>query len=366
MLDPDKRQSKLCHYRLLKLAKVKKQLLQKDSIKNLLIKSSQKWETYVPLEGMGGDVQFVRLEGGEDIKRLKLDYERLVIPPKAIGFPQLEPLFQFEGGKINPTVQTPSPRLLFGLRACDLKGILFVDEFFRKNFEDFYYLNRIKNRLLVVIGCRQPTPNCFCTSTKTGPFLEDGFDLQMIDLKDYYLVEVGSKKGEDFIISHKEFFAEAPEEAVSSAGEGKRRVKEAVTLKIDFEKAIRYLCEDKVPKETYERIAERCIYCGGCLYVCPTCTCFNVFDELKEDEGIRYRNWDTCVFEGYTREAGGSNPRREKWLRTARRYEHKLKYDYLTTGMSGCVGCGRCLDSCPVEIGMSKFIQEITENKKIM
>jgi len=67
------------------------------------------------------------------------------------------------------------------------------------------------------------------------------------------------------------------------------------------------------------------------------------------------------VFEGYTREASGHNPRLEKWIRTSRRYEHKLKYDYLTTGMSGCVGCGRCLTSCPVNIGISQVIEEVSK-----
>lgn len=348
---------------------MKERLINKDQIRNLLTKVSEDWETYLPLEDVWGDVQFIKLNEDEkeaSLDGLNLDYEQLVVPPKVIVFPQLESLFEFEGGKITSTVKTPNKRLFFGLRACDLKGILFVDDFFRRNFEDIYYLNRSMNRLLVVVGCKQPSPNCFCTSTKTGPFLEGGFDLQMVNLENSYLVEVGSEKGEEFINNYRKFFVEASEEAVSSAEKEKRRVKEAVTLKIDFEKAIRHLCEDKVPKETYERIAERCIYCGGCLYVCPTCTCFNVFDDKKGEEGSRYRNWDTCVFEGYTREAGGRNPRQEKWLRTARRYEHKLKYDYLTTGMSGCVGCGRCLSSCPVEIGISKFIQEITEGKKIM
>ena len=120
------------------------------------------------------------------------------------------------------------------------------------------------------------------------------------------------------------------------------------------------------PEENYKRISEKCIYCGACLYTCPTCTCFNVFDNVEGNQGERCRNWDGCIFEGYTREASGHNPRKTKVLRTARRYEHKLKYDHETTGMSGCVGCGRCLSSCPVSIGMSKFIQEITEEKKVI
>jgi len=140
-----------------------------------------------------------------------------------------------------------------------------------------------------------------------------------------------------------------------------------VELKVDFKKAIDLMSKDDfIPEENYRRIGERCIYCGACLYSCPTCTCFNVFGTAKDAAGQRLRTWDACIFEGYTREASGHNPRRDKWHRTSRRYEHKLKYDHKKTGMSGCVACGRCLSGCPVNIGMSKFIQEITEGKKVM
>lgn len=350
---------------------MKEVLLKKDSVKALCLEACHEWETYVPLEGIGQDVQFVKIEDKEGnfaLDKLKLDYESLVIPPKVIGFPQLECLFEFRDGKITETVQSPSKKLLFGLRACDIKSILFVDEFFKRDFQDFYYLNRLTNRLLVLVGCKQPTKNCFCTSAKTGPFLpvrgrhgkeeESDFDLQMVDVGDEYLVEVGSKKGEEFVNSFREFFNEASEEVIDQSKKAKRAAAEAINLNVDFEKAIKNFCEDKIPEEIYERIAQRCIYCGGCIYICPTCTCFNVFDEKEADTGRRCRNWDACVFAGYTREASGHNPRHEKWIRTSRRYEHKLKYDYLTTGTSGCVGCGRCLSSCPVNIGISQVIEE--------
>ena len=212
----------------------------------------------------------------------------------------------------------------------------------------------------MVVGCTSPSQNCFCTSTGTGPFIEDGFDLQLTDLGERYLVEVGSENGEKFIGEFEDLFPGASEDEIHHSEEVKAAAEKAVTLKVDFNEAIRRLSEDDVPREIYEEIAERCIYCGGCLYVCPTCTCFNVFDDVKEGEGARFRNWDGCVFEGYTREASGYNPRRDKCSRTARRYEHKLKYDYQETGISGCVGCGRCLTSCPVNIGISTFIQKLT------
>ncbi len=345
---------------------MKQRLLKKDNVKGLCIKASKQWETYVPLEDtVGGDTHFVKLDGKNNellLDRLNLDYESLVVPPKVIAFPQLDSLFRFQGEKIIETVPPASKKLLFGLRACDVKGILFMDDFFKRNFEDIYYLNRSMDKLLVIVGCKQPLESCFCTSAKTGPFLEKGFDLQLVDIGDKYVVEIGSERGEEFVNTYRRFFDKASKDDIEHSEAAKRNVEESVGLRVDFEKAIKSFCEDKVPEEIYETIAQRCIYCGGCLYVCPTCSCFNVFDDIKAASGARYRNWDACVFEGYTREASGHNPRTEKWLRTARRYEHKLKYDYLATGTSGCVGCGRCLSSCPVNIGISQVIEEVSKH----
>jgi len=381
---------------------MKEMSLKKDNVKGLCLAACNQWETYVPIEEMGQDVQFVKINGKDKVfslDNLNLDYQSLLIGPKVIGFPQLESLFEFRGGKLTETVQPPRKKLLFGLRACDLKGILFMDEFFKRSFQDIYYLNRSADRLLVLVGCKRPPRDCFCTSAKTGPFLplagsfdkpeESDFDLQMVDIGDVYVVEIGSRKAEEFVNTYSKFFDRASEKMVAQSKEAKCAAEQAVSLKVDFDKAIKNFCQDKVPEEIYERLAQRCIYCGGCLYVCPTCTCFNVFDEtirwasekenvgcasahqiqeipslsgeIKSVGGRRCRNWDACVFEGYTREASGHNPRYEKWVRTSRRYEHKLKYDYLTTGKSGCVGCGRCLSSCPVNIGISQVIEEVSK-----
>jgi len=344
---------------------MKEHLLKKENVTPLCMSASRRWETYVPLESFKGDVCFTKLDNNKkelSLDKLNLDYESLVVPPKVIAFPQLESLFKFQDGKIIETAKPVAKRLLFGLRACDVKGMLFLDDFFKRNFQDVYYLNRSMEKLLVVVGCKHPQENCFCTSTKTGPFLETGFDLQLVDVGNEYVVEIGSQKGEEFVSSFRKFFGEASKHDVECSEIAKRAVEDSFRLKLDFEGAVKKFCEDKVPRQIYERIAQRCIYCGGCLYVCPTCSCFNVFDELKTGSGGRYRNWDACVFEGYTREASGHNPRLEKWMRTSRRYEHKLKYDYLVTGRSGCVGCGRCLSSCPVNIGISQVIEEVSKS----
>jgi len=336
-------------------------LLNKKSVKKLLAEVSATWEVGIPVKKAGGDKLFEKLESGETPDNLCLEYGNTLMPPKDIGFPQVEPLFEFKDGNIEEPAFERRKKLLFGIRACDAAGILFTDDFFKKNFEDKYYLSRTKNRLLAVVGCGQPGKNCFCASTGTGPYLESGFDLQLVDTGDSYLVETGSEKGEKFIEEFPGYFKKANGQSVEAAEKIKSDTAKLFELKVDFQNAVEIFSEDKVPQKVYEKIAEKCIYCGGCVYVCPTCTCFNVFDEGSGSSGIRYRNWDACVFEGYTREASGHNPRKEKWIRSSRRYEHKLKYDYLATGTSGCVGCGRCLSACPVNIGMSKVIQEVAE-----
>jgi len=344
----------------------------KSNIKELLRRSVKEWATYAPVETEEGDTLFSPLPRSESelkeaLERINLKDEWVVMSPKDIFFPQMEDMFSFDKDKIKENVES-SKKLIFGVRPCDAKGISFVDEFFKRNFEDIYYLSRARGKLIVAIGCLTPPrpEGCFCTSAKTGPFMDGGFDLQLVDIGDEYLVEVGTDKGGEFVDAYSDLFKGTENSELDKARDVKSKAAEAVKIKVNFDKALEIMRSHRVSDENYRRIGERCIYCGGCLYVCPTCTCFNVFDEKREEKGVRRRNWDACIFKGYTREASGHNPRDDKQLRTARRYEHKLKDDCSVTGMSGCVACGRCLSSCPVELGMSKFIEEITENKRIM
>ncbi|MBI5554992.1 MAG: 4Fe-4S dicluster domain-containing protein, partial [Elusimicrobia bacterium] len=335
--------------------------------------TTKDWNTFIPQKNIGGDVWFEPLpkeikDLDQALARITLAEEDIVISPKDLFFPQLETMLEFKGGQIGEVIEA-SPKLLFGIKPCDLKGLLFADEFYQKNFTDIYYQSRMKERLIVTKGCLSPPrpEACFCSSAKTGPFAKEGYDLQLSEAGDCYFVEIGSTKGESFVSKYGKYFAEQDQEADKQINQIKDKAAESIKLKLDFQKALELMAQDNfIPEENYKRIGERCIYCGACLYSCPTCTCFNVFDNVKKGQGERLRNWDACVFDGYTREASGHNPRQEKWIKTARRYEHKLKYDFKTTGRSGCVGCGRCLSSCPVAIGISKFIQEITTEKRIL
>ena len=174
----------------------------KSNIKQLLKQSVNQHNVYVPVESEQGDVLFTLLpELGVELEYMldavNLGDYSVVVPPKDIFFPQQEDMFTFDKNEITEQIES-SKKLIFGIRPCDLKGLLFTDAFFKRDFEDIYYLSRANDRLIVVIGClNPPRPEaCFCTSTKTGPFSDDGYDLQFVDIGDAYYVEVGSQRGQ--------------------------------------------------------------------------------------------------------------------------------------------------------------------------
>ncbi len=385
--------------------------LPEDLQSKLLIKLQQKWHVFVPLLQTGGDILLEELpENGKDrqqsLNRLssggKAENGQTIIPPKEVFFPQSEVLFKYSSDSKNPdqlkidnhenqAQKEIKPRLLFGIKPCDYHALKITDSFFKNGFEDFYYLNKSDNSMAIVFGCLTPPEplSCFCSSTETGPMLNKDssykFDVQFIAEEDGYIVETGSEKGETFIADNSAFFKKEPDQ-----GSLKKRLElikknalKNIKLSVPFNSAVESMRDksggqvpggadssaDENTRSIYKSISGRCIYCGACLYVCPTCTCFNVYDNsnFRQDisgktEGERVRVWDGCVFSGYTREASGHNPRAEGYIRAARRYEHKLKYDVPVYNRSSCVGCGRCLTACPVGTGMSVFIRGITEN----
>jgi len=114
-----------------------------------------------------------------------------------------------------------------------------------------------------------------------------------------------------------------------------------------FAAALRKVTFDRVPERLWQEMGERCLGCGGCTFVCPTCSCFTVADAQAGDAGERSRLWDSCLYETYTLEASGHNPRARRQHRVKARFFHKLSYQFARrNGVHGCVGCGRCVAVC--------------------
>jgi ferredoxin len=120
---------------------------------------------------------------------------------------------------------------------------------------------------------------------------------------------------------------------------------------------------NRVPQEFWERCAADCQGCGGCCFVCPTCSCFSISDKADGKELFRRERWrDSCLYEGFTREASGHNPRAQKAGRLKRRIFHKLSYQYVERmGRHSCVGCGRCVDACMAKLGIPDVLLRIRD-----
>ncbi len=309
----------------------------------------------------------VYLQPVADAKKVILKHLKPLMPAgREVLFGQIEEMIKFKHGKEGTkleSVDNSEETVLFGLPACDLKGILYKDVFFgQREYIDFYYKNARDKLTLITMACvTPPNENCFCASMGHGPFAEEGFDLQLTEMGDEtFLVNVGSKKGEKIVADNKALFEDASDADTKKWQDVKAKAEKLpVANGLNKDKALENMGRKPLDEKMILEMADRCISCGACNYACPTCTCFNVVDHQKDNEGSRKRILDACILGGYFRMAGGHNPKATKDERTRNRYFCKLLWDKEKFGDSGCVGCGRCLDACPVKIDIKEIIKSL-------
>jgi formate dehydrogenase alpha subunit len=266
----------------------------------------------------------------------------------------------FRGETVSKIINS-SGTLVFGIRPCEMKAIQFTDRFMKRdNLIDPNYTAKREKMTTIVIACHEPpSDTCFCIDAGAMPYLEDGYDLQLFDAGDYYIAIAHSKNGERLILNKN--FERLAEEDKEKLGEIKDRALNSQKNRPGVKGAMENLKEDKTDEAFWKMLADKCINCGGCVYVCPTCTCFNVYDLPSQGGYLRCRTWDACLHAGFTRETSGHNPRPTQGSRLARRHEHKFKFDIINYGESGCVGCGRCSDTCPVGLGAIEVVKELNK-----
>jgi sulfhydrogenase subunit beta (sulfur reductase) len=332
--------------------------LAKNELKNLLKHWAGEYRILAPTLNADGDC----LLDTFDDSSFTLDYGKTPMPPKSACFPQSEAIFSVEKGEYREVI-VAQKTLLFGIRSCDMMGILQSASFMTRDRRDAYFGAKRDAAITVIMACPGPrNETCFCTTMQSGPVAGKGFDLQFLDAGEFFIIQIGSGKGEAALSSFP--LAELDDDLAGEKVEAFRRKSVEAIGRMDFvPEAMNRLKDRAVDEGVWEHLGLKCIQCGGCTFVCPTCTCFNVCDHSTgPGQGIRERSWDACLFGGFTREASGHNPRSTQALRLKRRHEHKL-LDYHRTdiqdGLCGCTGCGRCSDFCPVHIGTLEVAREI-------
>ncbi|MFC1858316.1 4Fe-4S dicluster domain-containing protein [Thermodesulfobacteriota bacterium] len=292
-----------------------------------------------------------------------LNYANTRLSPKSVIYPQSEVMFTYsldDNKKDHHIMQEASeddsPRAVVGIRPCDAKSFLLVQKNFdTPEYKDPYWAKPYEATTFVGLACQSPCKTCFCTSAGSGPFHQEGLDVLLVDTGDVYLAQAITAKGETFL-QKAGWTAEVETEAA---------VKQIETLRQNAENRMTSVVQtdqlkDKIITELFDAdfwddVAFACINCGTCTYSCPTCWCFDIQDETYGHSGIRLRNWDSCMYPLFTLHGSGHNPRDQKTQRVRQRFMHKLKYyvDKYGNGIQ-CVGCGRCINLCPVNIDIRK------------
>ncbi len=341
-------------------------LFSKNEFNDWLNELRKSFEVYGPVT-QGDQTNFAPLNEGTEpdftIQNTRLSPKGLVQPPS-------ERMFRFSLDPENPEAnilkeepKKETNRLLAGLRPCDARAFELVRiNFITNQYEDPFWKQGRDRLILMGLGCNQPCSTCFCTSVGGNPFDTAGMDLLMTDLGDRFLIQSCNEKGEGLLKNSQG--KGATEKEQKQAAQIKTQAEEMISFKVSTDRLKDQPLLDLFNAPFWEEVQFACINCGTCTYLCPTCWCFDIQDEVQGTEGVRMRNWDSCMYPLFTLHGSGHNPRGEKVQRVRQRFMHKFKYyvDKYGNGVA-CVGCGRCVQFCPVNIDIRRVGQLMNDYK---
>ena len=304
---------------------------------------------------------------------LHLDYTQSVIPPKKYLLPQREELlcYHVDGSHFEPIMDAP-PTVVLGVHTCDLHAIELLDKVFSSGQLDQHYRARRENTVLISIECLKPcSKHSFCKSMGTLSATE-GFDLHLADLGEGYVVDVGTAHGQALLDEHAD--------TRPATDEDYRRLNRVLAEKwsrfpyrLDFDVSeLPALMRMSYHNGLWEELGQRCLACGSCTTVCPTCYCFDVQDEVDFalSVGKRVRVWDSCQLDEFASVAGGHDFRSTRAARQRHRFMRKGVYQFDAYHLIGCVGCGRCAQAClanitPVDTFNALYHQRAAGSKEV-
>jgi sulfhydrogenase subunit beta (sulfur reductase) len=322
-------------------------IIKKKNIPYLINELKKQYKVYAPIK-KGREYVFDSI-GDTDYSELALEYPTTILPPKKFFFPQKETLFEFEG-KNTKVPRLDEKTVLFGLHLYDIHGLLILDTLFSHPEEDYYYLSRRKNTIVIGLNTPSRSPSF---QEALGLDVHTGYDIFLNDIGDAFLATSETKEGDKLLklpLFEESEWREGitqkyPQELFSNIP----RLKKAVSQR---------------KSKVWDDLAKRCFGCGICSYVCPVCYCFETEDQINFDlhSGCRQRRWDACFLPDFSSLSGGHNIRPNLKDRIYHWYYHKFVQMPDEIGKIGCVGCGRCIYYCPAKINyrdeLKKLIKE--------
>ena len=329
----------------------------KENLSALFQKIAEDRALYVPVSN-GNQVNFANWT--EDAQ-VNLDALKTVKSPKDAFFPQSENLYTcYRDGKkmtIEPEELVNQNFVVFGMKACDVKGVEVLDKVFLAEPVDTFYAARRANGIIVAMACHEPEETCFCkvfgidcadpvADVATG----------MVEGELYW--KALTEKGEALTTAVESLLTDTDEAKVEEEKNAIRAIVEKLPYSnLSLEGWNGDVLSEKFDSPVWEELYKPCLACGTCTFVCPTCQCYDIKD-YDTGHGIkRYRCWDSCMYSDFTMMAHGNN-RTSQLQRFRQRFMHKLVYFPANNdGMYSCVGCGRCVEKCPSSLNIVKVIK---------
>lgn len=306
----------------------------------------------IGVKAKGDKFAFGQLESASE---LRLDYDVTILPPKKYFFPQRETLVTYDLAK-GFAAKSPTeakPMVIIGVHPYDIVALLHMDEIFRETKSDPYYFEKRQASIIIGVNIQKMSKWCFAPAMGCA-VVDYGYDLMLTDLGNRYAITIGSQKGEALLDKYAKNVKPALARDVQLVGQKKREVMDMAQQKFDFPPELipELLSKSYEKSGFWEKHAEKCLACGSCVLVCPTCYCFDVKDQadLSLEYGERIRTWDGCLLEDFAKIASGENFRPTRPTRYRHRYFKKGKYLFDRFGFISCVGCGRCSSNCLPDI----------------
>ena len=329
-----------------------------DKLDSMFAMIAENKSLYLPVDTKAG----AKFEKWEEGKKLS-DALNTVRSAKDFFFPQTENLMDFKvDGKSIEVIDTRSETedfVIFGVRACDVKSFEVLDRVFLAEPVDSYYKNRREHGIIVSAACSRPVETCFCKTFGIDASEPEG-DVVCYKTSDAIYMDAKTEKGENLLKLI---------ESITEEDDGKTAENEKNIIRERLDKLpLKNLTadafgSDKTSKffdaQEWKELSESCLGCGTCTFVCPTCQCYDIKD-FNTGHGVkRFRCWDSCMYSDFTKMSAGQ-PRLTQLERFRQRFMHKLVY-YPTNndGLFSCVGCGRCLAKCPIQMNIVKVMKKL-------
>lgn len=340
--------------------------LKKDTLNEFITELIKSQKVVAPVAKGYNKFAFEQVTSGNQVS---INYIPTILSPKKYFMPQFETLATFDttkGQDMQPVVEYEE-MILFGVHTCDLAGIQCLNMVFSERPKDINYLIR-KNKITIIgFEC-----NDYCDEYASCRLVHNhtpngGYDLFMTDIDTKYIIHINTQAG-DKIVENSKLFIEATQtdlKALDSVREKKRKIF-ANEVPVVHEK-IPEMFSKSYNSKVWDDLDKRCLACGNCTNVCPTCYCFDVIDEPNLDfkTGVRYRRWDSCQNEQFAKVAGGESFREERGARQRHRYFRKFKYPMDKFSRLFCTGCGRCSRTCMASINLKETLNQLVEEQGI-